>query len=77
MQATNRAYMLGLEEGEAVWFAGARLLTLSAPARFADFVRAAGESAPAPTVPPAAPVNVEGLAALAAQHGIEILGPPV
>jgi mannose-6-phosphate isomerase-like protein (cupin superfamily) len=55
---------------------GARLLTLSAPAGFADFVRAAGEPAPARTIPPPAPVDVETLSAIAAHHGIEIVGPP-
>lgn len=56
--------------------AGARLLTFSAPARFAEFVRAAGEPAPARSIPPPAPLDVERLAAVAAQYGIEILGPP-
>ncbi|HXF60380.1 MAG TPA: cupin domain-containing protein [Caldilineaceae bacterium] len=56
--------------------AGARLLVFSAPARFADFVCAAGEPAPSPTLPPPAPLDVERLAALASRYGIEILGPP-
>lgn len=56
--------------------AGARLLTFVAPAGFAEFVRAAGEPAPTLTVPPPAPLDVERLAALATQYGIEILGPP-
>lgn len=55
---------------------GARLLTLSAPARFADFVRAAGEPALTRTIPAPAPPDVERLSAIAAAHGIEILGPP-
>lgn len=56
--------------------AGARLLTFSAPSRFADFVRAAGTPARARTIPPPAPLDVERLAAVAAQYGIEIVGPP-
>lgn len=56
--------------------AGARLLTFSAPARFAEFVRAAGEPAPARSIPPPAPLDVARLTAVAAQYGIEILGPP-
>lgn len=56
--------------------AGARLLTLSAPARFADFVRAAGQPAPARSVPPPGPLDLERLATLARQYGIEIVGPP-
>jgi mannose-6-phosphate isomerase-like protein (cupin superfamily) len=55
---------------------GARLLTLSAPASFADFVEAAGEPALALTVPPPAAPDAERLAAIAARFGIDILGPP-
>jgi mannose-6-phosphate isomerase-like protein (cupin superfamily) len=56
--------------------AGARLLTFSAPAGFADFVRAAGEPAPGLTLPPPGPMDVPRLEALARRYGIEILGPP-
>jgi hypothetical protein len=56
--------------------AGARLLTFTAPASFADFVAAAGEPAPALVVPPATPPDPERLARIAARFGIEILGPP-
>lgn len=56
--------------------AGARLLTFTAPSSFADFVRAAGEPATAPTVPPPAPLNVARLTELGARYGIDIVGPP-
>jgi mannose-6-phosphate isomerase-like protein (cupin superfamily) len=55
---------------------GARLLTFSAPARFAAFVQAAGEPAQGHTLPPAGPMDVEQLAAIAGHYGIDILGPP-
>ena len=55
---------------------GARLLTLTAPANFAEFVRAAGEPAKSRTVPPPTPPDVERLAEIAARYGIEIVGPP-
>jgi mannose-6-phosphate isomerase-like protein (cupin superfamily) len=55
---------------------GARLLTFTAPASFADFVVAAGEPAPERALPPAAPLDVERLTAIAARFGIEIIGPP-
>ncbi len=55
---------------------GARLLTMAWPAGFADFVRAAGEPAPALAVPEPAPLEVERLTELGRQYGIEILGPP-
>ncbi len=56
--------------------APARFLTLTAPAEFGEFVRAAGEPARALTVPPPGPADVARLAAIAAEHGIEIVGPP-
>lgn len=56
----------------------ARLLDVNAPAGFDDFVAAAGEPAAKPTLP--TPVeqapDVARLAALAAEFGIEVLGPP-
>jgi mannose-6-phosphate isomerase-like protein (cupin superfamily) len=55
---------------------GGRLLTMTAPAGFADFVRAAGEPAAALTVPPPAEPDVQRLAELGHQHGIAIVGPP-
>jgi quercetin dioxygenase-like cupin family protein len=58
----------------------ATLMVMSASGRFEDFVRAAGRPAAAPTLPPpAAPPSddeVARLLALAAEHGIEIVGPP-
>jgi mannose-6-phosphate isomerase-like protein (cupin superfamily) len=56
--------------------AGGRLLTFSAPADFANFVKAAGEPAPRLETPPPAPPDLEQLAAIAARYGIELLGPP-
>ena len=55
---------------------GARFLTLSAPASFADFVAAAGEPAPELTVPPTSPPDPAALAEVAGRFGIEITGPP-
>jgi mannose-6-phosphate isomerase-like protein (cupin superfamily) len=64
---------------ERVTSAGpARVLDLNAPAGFDEFVAAAGQPAPAlalPTPGPAPP-DVERLALLAAEHQIELLGPP-
>jgi quercetin dioxygenase-like cupin family protein len=56
----------------------ARLLVVNAPAGFDEFVAAAGEPAAALTLPPAhrPPPDVGRLAALAAEHGVELLGPP-
>jgi mannose-6-phosphate isomerase-like protein (cupin superfamily) len=54
----------------------ARLLTMAWPAGFADFVRVAGEPAPALTLPEPAPLDVERLTELGCQYGIQIVGPP-
>jgi quercetin dioxygenase-like cupin family protein len=56
----------------------ARFLLVVEPAGFEDFVRAVGEPAQQLTIPPAAtePPNPARLTALAAEYGIEILGPP-
>ncbi len=56
--------------------AGAHLLTFSAPAAFADFVRAAGEPASGLHLPPPGPLDVERLSAVAARYRIAIVGPP-
>ena len=58
----------------------ATVLGTSASGRFEDFVRAAGRPASAPTLPPpaAGPPTDDEVArtiAIAAEHGIEILGP--
>jgi quercetin dioxygenase-like cupin family protein len=59
----------------------ARFLLIASPAGFEDFVRAGSEPATETRIPdPAtasAPPDPAALAALAAQFGIEILGPPV
>lgn len=66
----------GVPHAFRVGAAGARLLTLTSPATFADFVQAAGEPARSLTVPPPGPLDAERLTATAARYGIEILGPP-
>ena len=56
----------------------ARFLLVTEPAGFEAFMRAAGEPAQSPEIPPAPtePPDVAALTALAAEHGIEIIGPP-
>ncbi len=52
-----------------------RGLQLTVPAGFERFIAEVGEPARAPTLPPAAPPDVERLLAAAARHRVEILGP--
>jgi quercetin dioxygenase-like cupin family protein len=56
----------------------ARFLLVTEPAGFESFVRTLAEPAQALTIPPppAGPPDFERLAAVAAEYGIEILGPP-
>ncbi|HEY7602838.1 MAG TPA: quercetin 2,3-dioxygenase [Gaiellaceae bacterium] len=56
----------------------ARFLLVAQPAGFEAFVRAVGQPAPALEIPPAAepPDDITPLVTAAAEHGIEILGPP-
>ncbi len=56
----------------------ARFLLVTEPAGFEAFMRACSEPATRPEMPPApsAPPDMEAMIRLAAQHGIEILGPP-
>ena len=56
----------------------ARFLLVTEPAGFESFMRAVAEPAGALEIPPPAsePPDFEQLAALAAEYGIEILGPP-
>ena len=56
----------------------ARFLLVTEPAGFDAFFRAASEPAARLEIPPAPkePPDIEGLTALAATYGIEILGPP-
>jgi len=58
--------------------AEARLLNLCVPAGFEGFYRALSVPAPSPVLPPApeGPPDVGRLLAAAADHGVEILGPP-
>jgi mannose-6-phosphate isomerase-like protein (cupin superfamily) len=55
-----------------------RLLGVTSPAGFERFVAAAGRPATALTLPPASlpPVDFDALACVAAEHDIEVLGPP-
>lgn len=60
-----------VESGEARW------LAVAAPGGFERFVLAASEPAPADELPPAdREINGGELGRLAAEHGIELLGPP-
>jgi mannose-6-phosphate isomerase-like protein (cupin superfamily) len=54
----------------------ARMLVTSSNGSFAAFVRAYGEPAPSRELPPRDAPDVERLGRLAAEHGIELLGPP-
>jgi quercetin dioxygenase-like cupin family protein len=55
----------------------ARILVTSSSGAFAAFVQAYGEPAPRRELPVLeGPPDVERLARLAAEHGIELLGPP-
>lgn len=71
----------GTEHAFRVTDAGpARLLVLSAPGRFEEFVRAVSRPAQGATTPPAAPPptpeQVGQLAAIGAQHDTILTGPP-
>jgi quercetin dioxygenase-like cupin family protein len=68
-KAVPHAYRIESEE--------ARWLVISSPAAFAEFVAEASVPAETPTLPPGPPALAPAeLAAVAAKHGIEILGPP-
>ena len=56
----------------------ARFLLVTEPAGFEEFMRALAEPAARLEIPPApsAPPDMTALMTLAAEHGIEILGPP-
>ena len=56
----------------------ARFLLVTEPAGFDSFVRAVGQPAPRLEIPPAptAPPDMERIMRLAAESGMEILGPP-
>jgi quercetin dioxygenase-like cupin family protein len=56
----------------------ARFLLVTEPAGFEGFVRALATPAAAPEIPPAptAPPDMEPVLQAAADHGLEILGPP-
>jgi mannose-6-phosphate isomerase-like protein (cupin superfamily) len=56
----------------------ARFLMINSPAGFERFVAEVGQPAESLTLPPPpdSPPDVQQLAAVAAEHGIEILGPP-
>jgi quercetin dioxygenase-like cupin family protein len=55
----------------------ARWIVINSPAGFEQFLRDAGEPAPSAELPPSGrPFDPAELARAAAEHGIEILGPP-
>jgi quercetin dioxygenase-like cupin family protein len=56
----------------------ARVLAITTPAGFERFVAEAGRPAESLTLPPPEelPPDLERLAAIASEHGIELLGPP-
>jgi quercetin dioxygenase-like cupin family protein len=57
--------------------AGARVLTISTPGGFADFVRAMGVPAEREELPVLeGPPDIVRLTEIAARHGIEFVGPP-
>ena len=67
----------GVPHSYRVESAEARVLLVNTPAGFEAFVRAVSEPAPAEELPPPGrPLDPEALARAAAEHGIEILGPP-
>lgn len=54
----------------------ARFLSFHTPAGHERFYRAAGAPAAAPTLPPPAESDADGLHEIAAAHNVELLGPP-
>lgn len=56
----------------------ARWLAMTTPAGFEDFVAEVSRAAPAATLPPPPeePPDIAAVAAIAAAHGVELLGPP-
>jgi quercetin dioxygenase-like cupin family protein len=67
----------GVPHTERVGPAGVRLMEVCSPAGFEDFVAAAGVPATSLTLPPPdLPPDLERIAALAAEHDIDVIGPP-
>jgi quercetin dioxygenase-like cupin family protein len=66
------------ETGRVTSSEPARVLDINSPAGFDRFIAAAGRPAERLALPPqnGGPPDFERLAALAAEHGIDILGPP-
>jgi quercetin dioxygenase-like cupin family protein len=60
--------------------APARLLVISSPARFENFVRAVSSPAPSLALPPEGgppgPEDIQRVAAIGAQHDVIVVGPP-
>ena len=69
---------LGIPHTFSVTSPQARFLLGTDPAGFEDFTRTVGEPAKSPTLPPPpdGPPDFPRLTAIAAEYGIEILGPP-
>jgi mannose-6-phosphate isomerase-like protein (cupin superfamily) len=55
-----------------------RLIDIHSPSGFEDFVRELGSPATSLTLPPPTPVlDPDSMRAIAARHGIEVIGPPL
>jgi quercetin dioxygenase-like cupin family protein len=71
----------GVPHTFAVTSETAHFLLVVNPGGFESFIRAVGEPAGSPTIPPQGdtepdPAQFAAMAALAAEHGVEIIGPP-
>ena len=81
IQATTGSFVYGPRDVPhtfVVSSAEARFLLVTEPAGFENFMRALAEPAETRTLPPApsGPPDFERLASIAAEYGLEILGPP-
>jgi mannose-6-phosphate isomerase-like protein (cupin superfamily) len=56
---------------------GARTLQVATAGGLASFIQAAGEPAPRHELPPSADVDMERISAVAAQHDMVVVGPPL
>ncbi len=79
IEAGPGAYLFGPRDIQHQWIAGpqgARMLYLFAPGGFEDAIRAMAGPAEAPAPPPPDAPIPENLAEIAAEFGIDLLGPP-